>query len=178
MGIRRVVTGHDGDGKAVFASDEVVEPITLDLLPDTEFYRLWGGDEVPRYPGDGSNPAPHHYFPSLGGFRFGVFTVAPDSTTMVEDLDIEAALGELEEKLPGLSAHMEPDNPGMHTTATVDYEFVVSGRCVLELDDGATRELGAGDTVIQNGTRHAWRNPFDEPCVLVVVLVGAHHDAF
>jgi len=37
MGIRRVVTGHDGDGKAVFASDEVVEPITLELLPDTEF---------------------------------------------------------------------------------------------------------------------------------------------
>jgi len=37
MGIRRVVTGHDSDGKAVFASDEVVEPITLDLLPGTEF---------------------------------------------------------------------------------------------------------------------------------------------
>ena len=176
MGIRRVVTGHDGEGKAVFASDEVVEPITLDLLPNTEFYRLWGGDEAPRYPDGGDDPAPHQYFPSVGGFRFGVFTVAPDSTTMVEDLDIEAAFGELEEKLPGLSAHMEPDSPGMHTTATVDYEFVASGRCVLELDDGATRELGPGDTVVQNGTRHAWRNPFDVPCVLVVVLVGAHHD--
>ena len=34
----------------------------------------------------------------------------------------------------------------MHTTATVDYEFVVSGRVVLELDDGATCELGPGDT--------------------------------
>ena len=30
--------------------------------------------------------------------------------------------------------------------------------------------------LVQNGTRHAWRNPFDEPCVLVVVLVGAHHE--
>ena len=64
----------------------------------------------------------------------------------------------------------------MHTTATVDYEVVLSGRVVLELDDGETRELKAGDTVIQNGTRHAWRNPFDEPCLLAVVLVGAHHD--
>ena len=36
---------------------------------------------------------------------------------------------------------------------------------------------GPGDTVIQNGTRHAWRNPYDEPCRMVVVLVGAHHDA-
>jgi quercetin dioxygenase-like cupin family protein len=70
---------------------------------------------------------------------------------------------------------MEPDAPGMHTTATVDFEYVVSGRCVLELDDGATRELGPGDTVVQNGTRHAWRNPFDEPCRLFVVLVGANH---
>ena len=38
-------------------------------------------------------------------------------------------------------------------------------------------ELGPGDTVVQNGTRHAWRNPYDEPCTMVVVLVGAHHAA-
>jgi quercetin dioxygenase-like cupin family protein len=72
-----------------------------------------------------------------------------------------------------MAAHMEADNPGMHTTDTVDYEYVVSGRVILELDDGATVELGPGDTVIQNGTRHAWRNPYDGPCQMVVVLVGA-----
>jgi quercetin dioxygenase-like cupin family protein len=70
-------------------------------------------------------------------------------------------------------SHMEPDNPGMHTTVTIDFEYVISGRVVLELDDGATVELGPGDTVVQNGTRHAWRNPFDEPVTLLVVLVGA-----
>jgi quercetin dioxygenase-like cupin family protein len=95
----------------------------------------------------------------------------------VEDLDIEAALVEMEEKLPGMASHMEPDAPGMHTTATIDFEYVVSGRVVLELDDGATRELGAGDSVVQNGTRHAWRNPYDEPCVMVVVLIAADHSA-
>ena len=81
----------------------------------------------------------------------------------------------MERRLPGMAAHMEPDQPGMHTAASVDYEFVASGRVLLELDDGATVELGAGDTVVQNGTRHAWRNPFDEPARMVVV-VGAHHD--
>ena len=40
MGIRRVVTGHDSDGKAVFASDEMVDPITIDLVPGMEFYRM------------------------------------------------------------------------------------------------------------------------------------------
>jgi mannose-6-phosphate isomerase-like protein (cupin superfamily) len=68
---------------------------------------------------------------------------------------------------------MEPDAPGMHTTDTIDFEYVISGRVVLELDDGASVELGPGDTVVQNGTRHAWRNPFDEPCRMVVFLVGA-----
>ncbi|MEQ8842337.1 MAG: cupin domain-containing protein [Acidimicrobiales bacterium] len=177
MGIRRVVTGHDDDGKAVFASDEVVEALTTDLVPGMEFFRLWGNDETSRFPDDGSAPSAVQYFPPIGGYRFGLFTVPPDSTAMLEDLDLGAAFGEVEANLPGLMAHMEPDNPGMHTTATVDYEFVVSGRVVLELDDGATRELGPGDTVVQNGTRHAWRNPFDETCVLVVVLVGAHHDS-
>lgn len=116
------------------------------------------------------------YFPPAGGLRFGLFTVPPDGIAFPEDFDIEAALVEVEEKLPGMAAHMEPDNPGMHTTATVDYEFVVSGRVILELDDGATKELKAGDTVVRNGTRHAWRNPFDETCLLVVVLVAAEHD--
>lgn len=110
------------------------------------------------------------------GSRFGLFTVPPDSTTMLDDIDFDAAFGEIEAKLPGLMGPMEPDHPGMHTTATVDDEFVVSGRVVLELDDGATCELGPGDTVVQNGTRHAWRNPFDETCVLVVAPIGAHHD--
>ena len=175
MGIRRVVTGHDAAGKAVFAGDEVVEPITLALVPGAEFYRLWGADELSSFPDDGSPPIAVQYFPGPGGFRFGLFTVAPDAAVNFDDLDIEAALAEMDRELPGLAAHMEPDNPGMHTTATIDYEYVVSGRVILELDDGATRELGAGDTVVQNGTRHAWRNPYDEPCVLIVVLVGANH---
>jgi mannose-6-phosphate isomerase-like protein (cupin superfamily) len=172
-----VVTGHDAAGKAVFASDEVVAPITLAMLPGFEFQRLWGADQTPHFPDDGKPGPAHVYFPPVGGFRFGTFTVPPASTAQtMEDLDVEAALAELEDYLPGMAGHMEPDAPGMHTTATIDFEYVVSGRVILELDDGATRELGPGDTVIQNGTRHAWRNPFDEPCVMVVVLIGAHHD--
>ena len=176
MGIRRLVTGHDGDGKAVFASDETVDPIRLDLVPGADFYRMWGADEPPRFPDDGSRPSGVQYFPPIGGFRVGLFSVPPDSTVLSPDLDVGAALAEMEEHLPGMAQHMEPDNPGMHTTATVDFEYIVSGRCLLELDDGQTRELSAGDTVVQNGTRHAWRNPFGEPCVIVVALFGAHHD--
>jgi len=69
---------------------------------------------------------------------------------------------------------MEPDNPGMHTTDTINFEYVISGEIGLELDNGKEVQLKAGDTVVQNGTRHAWRNKGSEPCRLVVCLIGAN----
>ena len=45
-----------------------------------------------------------------------------------------------------------------------------------ELDDGAITHLCAGDFVIQNGTRHAWRNRSAAPTTMAFVLVGAHLD--
>ena len=77
--VRRVVTGHNDQGKAIFASDEVVEPTTLEMLPGAEWFTLWGGDEAPTFPDDGSMPDHTTYFPPLGGFRFGIFTVQPDT---------------------------------------------------------------------------------------------------
>ena len=47
----------------------------------------------------------------------------------------------------------------------------------LELDDGKMTHLRAGDTVIQTGTRHAWRNQGSEPCRLLFCLVGARRVA-
>lgn len=178
MDVRRVVTGHDSDGKAIFVSDERVPPVVADLLPENEFHRLWGGDAAPHFPDDGSRPDDRMYFPPVGGFRFGFFTIPPDGGAGAPPgIDIGAALQDLEAKLPGLAGHMEPDNPGMHTTATIDFEVVLSGSCTLELDDGAKVTVGPGDTVVQNGTRHRWSNAGTEPCVLAVFICGAHHDA-
>ena len=177
MAIRRVVTGHSPEGKAIVASDEQVETITLELLPGFEFQRVWGSDAKPTFPDNGSKPHAPAYFPPNNGFRFGTFTVPPDQALDLSTIDVMAALGAMEHTLPGMAAHMEIDNPGMHTTATIDYEYIVSGRVLLELDDGVTVEVGPGDTVVQNGTRHSWRNPFAEPCTMVVVLVGANHSS-
>lgn len=174
MKVRRVVTGHTSDGKATVASDTLVDAITLGLLPGVEFCRLWGADEAPTFPDAGSPPSAPAYFPPVGGFRFGIFTLAPDSVAMPKDLDMPRALAEIEEKLPGLAAHLEADHPGMHTTDSIDFEYVLSGEVWLELDDGKEVHLRAGDTVVQNGTRHAWRNRNTEPCRVVFCLIGAH----
>ena len=174
MRVRRVVTGHDSDEKAVFASDEQVDPLTLALMPGAEFHRLWGADQAPTFPDEGGPTAQASYFPPVGGYRFGFFTVPPGTAPAPADLDLQAALVEMEEKLPGLLAYLEPDNPGMHTTDTIDFEVVLSGEVVLELDDGAKKVLRPGDTVVQNGTRHRWGNPGTEPAVLAVFLIGAY----
>jgi quercetin dioxygenase-like cupin family protein len=177
MGIRRVVTGHNASGKSVFVSDEAVPPRVPVLLPGSEFTVLWGGDEAPSFPNDGSEPLWRNYFPQVGGFRFSIITLPPGDAAAVGDLDFEAAVADAEQKLPGMLAHMDPTEPGMHTTATVDFEVVLDGTLILELDDGAEVTLSPGDTVVQNGTRHRWRNPGDRPARFAVFICGAHHDA-
>jgi mannose-6-phosphate isomerase-like protein (cupin superfamily) len=176
MDVRRVVTGHDATGKAVFVGDEQVAPVTLALLPGSEFHRLWGADATVTFPDAGAAPGSERYFPPVGGFRFGFFTIPPDGGVGAPaDLDMAAALAEFEQKLPGMAEHLEFDDPGMHTTASVDYGIVLSGVATLELDDGAKVNLHPGDTYIQNGTRHRWSNTGDIPAVLAVTLVGAQH---
>ena len=174
MRVRRVVTGHNHNGKAVFASDQEVDPLTVVLIPGAEFHRLWGADQAPTFPGDGGPTAQPTYFPPVGGYRFGLFTVPPGTASVPADLDLQVALAEMEEKLPGLLAHVEPDNPGMHTTNTIDFEVVLSGEVILELDDGVEKVLRPGDTVVQNGTRHRWANRGAEPAIVAVFLIGAH----
>jgi mannose-6-phosphate isomerase-like protein (cupin superfamily) len=174
MDVRRVVTGHDAQGRAVFASDTKVPPLTMALLPGSEFHRLWGGDEAQTFPDDGNEPPQKMYFPPVGGYRFGFFSLPPEGTAGPAINDLAAATAEMEQKLPGLLQYLESDNPGMHTTDTVDFEVVLQGEVELELDDGAKVTLHPGDTVVQNGTRHRWRNPGTEHGVLAVFIAGAN----
>ena len=81
MNVRRVVTGHDADGKAVFVGDELVAPVTLALLPGNEFHQIWGADSTRMFPDDGSRPDAPRYFPPVAGSRFAFFTIPPDGGT-------------------------------------------------------------------------------------------------
>ena len=173
MTIRCVITGRNSAGKSVFVKDSSVEPITVSLLPGFEFHRLWGVDSIPKLPSDGTPPPHPGYFPPAGGFRFAFFTVPPGTSKIPENTDLPAAFAEIQSKLPGMVEVLEPMHPGMHTTDTVDFDVVLSGEIVLELDDGAEVLLKAGDCVIQNGTRHAWLNRSTKDCIIAVTLIGA-----
>ncbi len=173
MDIRCVVTGQDANGKSVIVRDTPVQPVTLAVLPGYEFHRLWGSDPAPGLPSDGTPPPQLRYFPPKGGFRFAFFTLPPDTRTGIDQLATPSGVEEIQQKLPGIIEVLELNHPGMHTTDTVDFDVVVFGEAVLELDDGAEVVLRAGDCVIQNGTRHAWHNRSQENCVIAVTLVGA-----
>ena len=94
--------------------------------------------------------------------------------TLPKNVDDAAALVEMDELLPGFSATLEADGSAMHQSDTLDLVYVISGKCDLEVDDGAKVAVAEGDVVVQNGTRHAWLNPYDKPCRLLGVNFGAH----
>lgn len=110
---------------------------------------------------------------SVGGSVFWLITFPPDSVMMSPDWKPDLAVPEHLKAAPGIAERFEADHPGMHETPTVDYVTVVKGTVVLELDDGKTIELHQGDTVVQQGARHAWRNPTSEPVTVSVVMLGA-----
>ena len=179
MNARRVVTGHNAQGNAVFVNDDLLAPITAAMLPGVAFHRVWGADTTQQFPNGGALPAAPLYFPPIGGFRFGFFTLPPAGTGLPnEPLDATAALKELDDKLPGLVQYLEPDAPGMHTTPTVDIDLVLSGEVVLELDNGAITTLRPGDSVVQNGTRHRWRNEGTTAATIAFFICGADHEKF
>jgi mannose-6-phosphate isomerase-like protein (cupin superfamily) len=171
---RRIVTGHTPGGGSIVASDTTVEGVAAPGVPGVYLTTLWGADGPSRYPDAGAEPTHSSWFPPIGGVRFFEFVLAPDNTPADGRVIAEQAAAESERLFPGLIGHFNPDDPGMHRSASTDMLYVVSGRCVLELDDGSRTTLSAGDVVVQSGTMHRWKNPWDEPCRIIGALVGAH----
>ncbi|WP_276143029.1 cupin domain-containing protein [Rhodococcus sp. T2V] len=95
---------------------------------------------------------------------------APDSVALAPDFDGVAAGAEFTTYAADLVASMEPDDPGMHRTNTVDFGIVLDGEIVLEIDDGNETLLRAGETFVQLGARHAWRNRSDTTAFVAFVL--------
>jgi hypothetical protein len=87
--------------------------------------------------------------------------------------DSEAAMKESLGRLPGLADHFEKEDPAMHRINTVDYAVVFDGEMWLELDGGNIVHLKRGDVVVQNGTRHAWRDNGMNPVTMSFFLSGA-----
>ena len=176
MHIRRIVTGHDQTGKSIFLKDSAASRTTeFKNVPGFVTSLLWETSPDASVPATEGDPAvsARSWAPPPGGTNLMFITFPPDAVMQSPGFDPAAAGAEYMQVLPGLAERFEMDHPGMHTTDSVDYGVLVEGELHLELDDGVTKKLAPRDVVIQNGTRHAWRNKSDKPATMLFVLVGA-----
>ena len=174
---RRVVTGNV-NGKSIFQSDEQMKAYQFKTVPGYEHTLIWVNAATPdlskeqrfdRYP-DSVVPGP-------GGTSLHFVTFPPASVFSDPSFDGEAARDEALIRLRGLADHFEKEDPAMHKTNTVDYAVVYDGEIWLELDDVKTIHLKRGDGVVQNGTRHAWRNKSTQSVTMLFFLNGAKQKA-
>lgn len=179
--IRRVVTGHDGDGKAVVLSDAYATAVkTVPQWPGLISTDLWKTNAMPvPLAKDEADPtlAPRSLHPAPNGTTFRISVVPPESDS-VRNLDPAAAqalfkgVGNAEASTHGRGGR----HPLMHRTETLDYAVVLEGEITMLLDDSEIN-LKAGDVVIQRATNHAWSNRSGKPVRMLYVLIDGKLDA-
>ncbi len=178
--VRRVVTGHDRNGKAVVISDGPAPFVHVNAVnPDWYSTDIWRTGETPaRIVATAAEPTlgPRRQMPDKRGtvLRINHF---PPETEAVRQMDQEAsrrAFAELgNEKAATFGKGGR--HPLMHRTETIDYAIVLSGEITMVMDDMDV-ELKAGDILVQCGTNHAWSNRSKAPCVVAFVLIDGAFD--
>lgn len=177
--VRRVVTGHDAEGKAVVLSDGE-PPNKYELsVKGTFFTEIWNTREAPATVDNGPDPTarPRKMSPHPTGSTIRIVQIAPEQegqfTADAETLRAHfAELGSAE----AATYHADSPHPLMHRTESIDYGIVLEGEVTLILDDSAT-VLHAGDIIVQRGTNHAWSNRGSVPCRIAFVLLDGVYDA-
>ncbi len=169
---RRVVTGHKHRKSAVL-NDTVLSPYAFESIPGFEQTYVWATDGT----GEG-DPArvdakmPESALPVAGGSLVQIVTFPPRSRRSEGASDPAAIAQENRSRLPGLADTFEHDGSEMHITPTTDYALLLDGELWLELDDGEIVRLTAGDLVVQQRTRHGWRNQSGRPATIMFVMLG------
>ena len=159
---------------------EQVVPVAVAFQPGMQFFRVWGTPDEGATIGPRTEPRLTSFFPGPGGTRAIVIRFPPPSKgTPAFDMgagadERESLRLDAESKLPGLfHAHeSDEDDPGFHSTETIDYVVVLEGNLVLEQDSREAVQLAVGDWVVQRGTNHRWSNPGPGPAAMGAILIG------
>jgi mannose-6-phosphate isomerase-like protein (cupin superfamily) len=173
--IRRVVTGHNAQGKAVFISDGPA-PAVFDRGPGaTAVTELWETKSTPASNAGNDDPTvggAQRLPPPKNGSKFRVVEYPPDSKR-VAALHAGGSAHDANAKSEGYVRDVaNKRHPGFHKTDTIDYAIVLSGEIYALMDEGEVL-LKAGDVLIQRGTSHAWSNRTEQPCCIAFVLIDA-----
>jgi mannose-6-phosphate isomerase-like protein (cupin superfamily) len=149
---RRVVTGHDKNGKSIVLSDgpPPQHHTMRGAAVGADFYEMWS---VP-------SAVPQLTSVAASEPNEREFTIMPVAGHLIRIIDI-----------------YPPKEGGkrtvMHRTQTLDYVVVIEGEVVLVLDDSEVI-LKKGDVVVQRGTDHAWENRSDKLARMAFFHIDAH----
>ncbi len=135
---RRIVTGHDAQGKSIIVSDGVPPQDNPMRGNGADFIEIWNSSET---------------VPTL--------TAMPEGEPALRDFTMMPATGHLIRIIDIWPGSEGGSATPMHRTATLDYAVVIEGEITLILDDSEAT-LGPGSVIVQRGTDHAWENRTDK----------------
>ena len=173
--IRRVVTGHDKNGKAIVISDGLAPNVKSNpLRPGHRSSDIWKTNAMPVVLTAAEvdpTRGPRTIHPAPQGTVIRIAELQPESAdirdmTPEKAREVFAAMGNPSASMFGRGGR----HPMMHRTETIDYAVVLEGGITLILDDQDV-QLTAGDVVIQRGTSHAWSNRSQKVCRMLYVLI-------
>jgi mannose-6-phosphate isomerase-like protein (cupin superfamily) len=164
---RRIVTGHDANGKAVVLFDDMVAAKQRGANGISLF---WVTSEFPIDAAGSMDRAqtPVGVPPPANGTVFRVVDFAPAGrqAAPVDHIEILRAMG-IDPATQGYARHANT-----HRTRTIDYAIVLDGEINMLLDDSEIH-VKAGDVLVQQATNHAWVNNGSKPCRIAFVLIDA-----
>ena len=174
MSVRRVVTGHDENGKAIVVSDgDVTNIVRPAHRPGVAIHNVWRLDSAPArvFGPQDTTTGTIGLLPPANGSVFRVIEFPPEKD-WIDDVDADAAKAAWDSIGAGHVGDRSDaaPHPLMHRTETVDFALCLEGEIYLVLDDSDV-QIKAGDTVIQRGTNHAWSNRSNAVCRMIFVLV-------
>ena len=173
--MRRVITGHDENGKSIVVLDG---PPARSIGEDVGgLFELWNTDGNPINTKDNLDRADNEIIlsPPENGSKFRYFQINPTPQGVPMDI-MQNMAAEAFEKIG--AAHHRVDttkHPAMHKTDTIDYIILLKGDVTLILDQEEV-DIKPFDVVVQRGTNHAWVNNGNDPALLIAVLIDSELD--
>jgi mannose-6-phosphate isomerase-like protein (cupin superfamily) len=166
--IRRVVTGHDRNGKAVVLSDWSC-PKVIHFSAGQDSTHVWLNERTPAEFSDDDPTSRYAALPPPAkGAAFRIVEFPPTTPERIAQLTRTDVFAD-EHVTPGAQARA---HPMMHRTESIDYVVIMSGEIDMLMDDSEVH-MKAGDVMVQQGTNHAWVNRSGKPCIVAFAMIGA-----
>lgn len=172
--VRRIVTGHDANGRSIIVSDgPSPHAMTLAGVSNFGVTDIW---KTASSPADNSGnedlcSSTIKLAPPSTGTVFRMVEFPPDQE-YVGKWKPDTAFASMGESGAEAIHQNASRHEAMHKTSSLDYAFVIEGEIWAVLDDGEAH-MATGDVLVQRGTSHAWSNRSNRPCIMGFVLVDA-----